>query len=174
VIPVRVGAVGPQGDRGDGDDGGAQSTRDEDAAHDRYVPPIDPRTIAPPSKEIFAALGEEAIMAMVCRVYDALAGSAVAHLFPPPGPALDRAAERSGAFFVGLLGGPPRYHERYGNPMMRARHLSFAIGLDERNVWLSCWDDVLNGPDRPNLREEHHVNFRAFLDGFSLWMTNKQ
>lgn len=163
MIPVRVGAVGPQGDGDDNDDAIAP-----------YVPPIDPGTITPPSKEIFDALGEDAIMAMVRRVYDALATSAVAHLFPPPGPALATAAERSGAFFVGLLGGPSRYHERYGNPMMRARHLPFAIGLAERNAWLSCWDAVLSGPDAPNLTKEHEASFRAFLEGFSLWMTNKQ
>ena len=32
-------------------------------------------------------------------------------------------------FLSGWLGGPPLYAEKYGHPMLRARHLPFAIGI---------------------------------------------
>jgi hemoglobin len=41
-------------------------------------------------------------------------------------------------FLSGWLGGPGLYVEKFGHPMLRARHLPFAIGIAERDAWLSC------------------------------------
>ena len=41
-------------------------------------------------------------------------------------------------FLTGWLGGPDVYSPKYGQPMLRARHLPFKIGLKERNQWLTC------------------------------------
>lgn len=41
-------------------------------------------------------------------------------------------------FLSGWLGGPSLYIERYGHPMLRARHLPFAIGDAERDQWMAC------------------------------------
>lgn len=41
-------------------------------------------------------------------------------------------------FLSGWLGGPPLYAEKYGHPMLRARHLPFAIGVAERDAWMAC------------------------------------
>ena len=41
-------------------------------------------------------------------------------------------------FLTGWLGGPDVYSPKYGQPMLRARHLPFKIGLKERNQWLAC------------------------------------
>lgn len=41
-------------------------------------------------------------------------------------------------FLSGWLGGPPLYTEKYGHPMLRARHLPFAIGIAERDAWMAC------------------------------------
>jgi hemoglobin len=74
---------------------------------------------------------------------------------------------------VGLLGGPPLYHQKYGSPMMRARHMPFPIDEAARQVWLSCFDSVLaNAPEKYNFPEEHLPQFREFLVGFSGWMVN--
>src|SRR5262249_59334097 len=95
---------------------------------------------------------------------------------PPLSPAaMAAASRRSAAFFVGLLGGPPLYHQRYGNPMMRARHLPFAITLAARQEWLACFDRVLaRAPERYGFPAQHLPGFRAFLEGFSLWMVNTE
>lgn len=47
------------------------------------------------------------------------------------------------AFLSGWLGGPPLYHERYGNPMLRARHLPFSIGERERDQWIACMKEAM-------------------------------
>ncbi|WP_233279533.1 group II truncated hemoglobin [Acidihalobacter yilgarnensis] len=46
-------------------------------------------------------------------------------------------------FLSGWLGGPPLYVEEYGHPMLRRRHLPFAIGRRERDQWMLCMDRAL-------------------------------
>jgi hemoglobin len=83
------------------------------------------------------------------------------------------ASQKSAAFFVGLLGGPPLYHQRFGNPMMRARHLPFEIDEAARQIWLACFDRVLeHAPEAYNFPPQHIAGFRQFLHGFSSWMVN--
>lgn len=74
-------------------------------------------------------------------------------------------------FLSGWLGGPPLYAEKIGNPMLRARHLPFAIGRAERDQWLACMkqalDDCEAGP--PQFREW----LLGQLFGTADWMRNK-
>jgi hemoglobin len=117
-------------------------------------------------------MGEEAIFRMLEDFYSELERSPIRSLFPPD---MRAASQRSAAFFVGLLGGPPRYHERYGSPRMRARHLPFAITESSRAEWLVCFERVLeDAPRRYGFPAEHLEGFRAFLRGFSLWMVNTE
>ncbi|OBS09242.1 group II truncated hemoglobin [Acidihalobacter prosperus] len=46
-------------------------------------------------------------------------------------------------FLSGWLGGPPLYTQEYGHPMLRRRHLPFAIGDRERDAWMLCMDRAL-------------------------------
>ncbi len=41
-------------------------------------------------------------------------------------------------FLCGWTGGPNYYNEQFGHPRLRARHLSFRIGISERDQWLRC------------------------------------
>ena len=137
-----------------------------------YVPPIDPARIAPPSREIYRLMGEANIERMIEELYRELERSPVRGLFPAD---MTASSRRSAAFFVGLLGGPPRYHERYGNPMMRARHLAFAITPEARAEWLACFERVLDrATERYDFPGEHLPGFRRFLREFSLWMVNTE
>lgn len=74
-------------------------------------------------------------------------------------------------FLSGWLGGPALYMEKIGHPMLRARHLPFAIGKDERDQWLACMrqalDDCEAGP--PQFREW----LLGQLVGTADWMRNK-
>ena len=134
-----------------------------------FVPPVDPQGTPPPSREIYAAMGEENIFAMLRDFYAELGKSPIRHLFPED---MDAASEKSAKFFVGLLGGPPLYHREFGNPRMRARHMPFAIDEQARNSWLECFERVLADPARYNFPAEHLEGFKAFLRGFSAWMVN--
>jgi len=41
-------------------------------------------------------------------------------------------------FLSGWLGGPDLFVQEFGHPMLRRRHLPFAIGTAERNQWVAC------------------------------------
>lgn len=135
-----------------------------------YVPPGGPPRVNPPDPAIYAAMGADNIYAMLADFYRELGHSPIAAMFPHD---LEAASQKSAAFFVGLLGGPPLYHQRYGNPMMRARHMPFPIDERARQVWLACFARVLEeAPARYNFPPEHIMDFWAFLEGFSSWMVN--
>ena len=74
-------------------------------------------------------------------------------------------------FLSGWMGGPALYAERIGAPMLRARHLPFAIGKAERDQWLACMrralDDCQAGT--PEFRTWLMQQFFATAD----WMRNK-
>ena len=135
-----------------------------------YVPPGGPPRVSAPSPEIYAAMGQENIFAMLADFYQQLAESEIRGMFPRD---MERASRKSAAFFVGLLGGPPLYHQKYGNPMMRARHMPFPIDEAARKVWLACFNAVLDdAPEKYNFPVAHLPAFRDFLVGFSGWMVN--
>jgi hemoglobin len=136
-----------------------------------FVPPINPQQIASPSREIYDLMGQENITRMIEDFYVELEKSSIRNLFPRD---LQVSAQKSALFFVGLLGGPPLYHQKYGNPMMRARHLPFPINRATRDEWLACFERVLeDAPERYQFPPEHLEGFREFLRGFSLWMMNR-
>jgi hemoglobin len=51
---------------------------------------------------------------------------------------LSGSIEKLFLFLSGWSGGPSLYVERFGHPMLRARHLPFQIGKLERDQWLRC------------------------------------
>ena len=54
-------------------------------------------------------------------------------------------------FLSGWLGGEPLYIKKYGHPRLRARHLPFPIGEEERDQWMLCMKDAMK---KINLSEE--------------------
>jgi hemoglobin len=73
-------------------------------------------------------------------------------------------------FLSGWLGGPGLYVEKYGHPMLRARHLPFAIGIAERDAWLACMLQAMEDVGiEPTLRE---ALLKAFF-GTADWMRNR-
>jgi len=73
-------------------------------------------------------------------------------------------------FLSGWLGGPPLYMEKYGHPMLRARHLPYPIGEAERDAWLACMLQAMEDQGvEPALRE---ALLKAFY-GTADWMRNR-
>lgn len=115
--------------------------------------------------------GEAGVRELVDRFYDLMAldeeFARIRALHPPQ---LQGSREKLFLFLSGWLGGPPLYAERIGHPMLRARHLPFAIGLEERDLWLACMsramDDV--GIDA----EVQRALARSFFQTAD-WMRNK-
>jgi len=46
-------------------------------------------------------------------------------------------------FLSGWMGGPQLYIQEFGHPMLRRRHLPFAISVSERDQWLICMNQAL-------------------------------
>ena len=136
-----------------------------------YTPPGGPPQGPAPSREIYAIMGEASIFRMMSDLYKELEKSEVRHLFPAN---MEEASKKSAAFFVGLLGGPPIYVEKYGSPRMRARHLPFEIDESARQIWLACFERVLDGAEvKYQFPPQHLQGFKDFLRSFSSWMVNK-
>ncbi len=137
-----------------------------------YVPAGGSPRVSPPSRDIYGRMGEANIYLMMADFYGELEQSTIRGMFPED---MEEASRKSAKFFIGILGGPPLYQMEYGSPMMRGRHMPFAIDEVARQVWLDCFMRTLDhSVDKYDFPEEHLAGFRAFLVGFSAWMVNKK
>jgi len=104
-----------------------------------------------PSRSPFDLIGgQDAVRRLVDRfsdLMDTLPEAAGIRAMHPPDLATSR--EKLYLFLTGWLGGPPVYVERYGHPMLRARHLPFPIASSERDQWLRCMDQALDEQEMP-------------------------
>jgi hemoglobin len=88
--------------------------------------------------------GEAGVRRLTRRMYqlmDTLPEAAAARAIHPP--ELTDSEQKLFEFLSGWLGGPPLFTERRGAPMLRARHLPFAIGMDEASGWLACFHQAM-------------------------------
>jgi len=68
-------------------------------------------------------------------------------------------------FLSGWLGGPPLYTDKHGHPMLRRRHLPFAIGVSERDQWMHCMQLALEEVvEDEKLRGELYQAFMKVAD----------
>ena len=136
-----------------------------------HIPPCGPPQQGP-SREVYGTMGRKNIFRMMEDFYIELEKSELRSLFPKN---MKMASQKSAAFFVGVLGGPPLYQELYGPPMMRRRHMNFPIDEPARKVWLDCFTKVLeNAAEAYEFPAEHLDGFIEFLENFSAWMVNKE
>jgi hemoglobin len=94
----------------------------------------------PPLRSPYEQLGgEAALRTLVDRFYDLMDAEpeyyGIRKLHPET---LASSREKLFMFLSGWLGGPSPYIDRYGHPMLRARHLPFTIGAAERDRWMDC------------------------------------
>lgn len=136
-----------------------------------YVPPEGPpQADVRPHPDIYTAMGENNIYQMLADFYAELEKSPLRPLFPDD---MLHASKKSAAFFVFILGGPPLYQQQYGSPMMRKRHMPFKIDEEARQIWLMCFQKILeNANQKYAFPMEHMESFTKFLDAFSKWMVN--
>jgi len=88
--------------------------------------------------------GYAAVRRLTDRFYDLMDSVPEYYVIRKLHPAdLDGSREKLYLFLSGWLGGPQLYAEKFGHPMLRARHLPFAIGLAERDAWLACMKQAM-------------------------------
>ena len=115
--------------------------------------------------------GDAKVRELVDRFYDLMDFEAkYRELRAVHGSTLESARETLYMFLSGWLGGPSLYMDKYGHPMLRARHLPFAIGEVERDQWMACMVQAMEEVDIPQeLREPLGQAFYKTAD----WMRNK-
>ena len=86
------------------------------------------------------------------------------------GTTLEHAREKLYLFLSGWLGGPSLYTDRYGHPMLRARHLPFAIGEVERDQWMACMVQAMEEVEVP---QDLRMTLQMSLFKTADWMRNQ-
>ncbi|AJC16729.2 hypothetical protein NA29_13210 [Pandoraea sputorum] len=115
--------------------------------------------------------GEARVRELVDRFYDLMdlepefAGIRAMH-----SASLDGSRDKLFWFLCGWLGGPNHYIERFGHPMLRARHLPFPIASSERDQWLRCMALAMQDIHVESTLQERLM--QAFY-GTADWMRNK-
>ena len=114
--------------------------------------------------------GEARVKALTERFYDLMdLERGYAELRAVHGSDLGGAREKLFWFLCGWMGGPQHYTERFGHPMLRARHMPFKIGIQERNQWLACMDQAMTETGVP---DELHKRLNASFFQTADWMRN--
>ncbi|QEF98782.1 Group 2 truncated hemoglobin YjbI [Stieleria maiorica] len=110
--------------------------------------------------------GEEKLRRIVDRFYDLMSElpetKTIRALHPSD---LTESRNKLFKFLSGFFGGPSLYIEEYGHPRLRARHLPFPIGEDERDQWLLCMNRALDElVDNPLLVSQLKMTFFRTAD----------
>ncbi len=88
--------------------------------------------------------GEARVRELVDRFYDYMDTEAQAQAVRDlHAKSLKASRENLFLFLSGWLGGPDLYIQKHGHPMLRRRHLPFAIGRRERDQWMFCMRKAL-------------------------------
>lgn len=111
------------------------------------------------SRTPYAQIGGEAgTRALVKRFYELMDTLPETYGIRTLHPAdLAGSEEKLFMFLSGWLGGPQLFVEKFGHPMLRRRHMPFAIGIEEAAQWMICMRQAMaeQVPDE---------NLRARLD----------
>jgi len=126
----------------------------------------------PDSPTPYQLLGGDAkVRELVERFYDLMElEPAYAQLRSAQGSSLVSAREKLYLFLSGWLGGPALYTDRFGHPMLRARHLPFAIGATERDQWMACMIQAMEEVEVP--QDLSQALAQAFFKTAD-WMRNR-
>jgi hemoglobin len=116
--------------------------------------------------------GETGVRCLVDRFYDLMdleaAYAGIRQLHPA---LLDGSRDKLFWFLCGWLGGPNHYIDRFGHPMLRARHLPYAIASSERDQWMACMIQAMEETAvDPALAAKLAESFFGTAD----WMRNKR
>ncbi len=116
--------------------------------------------------------GDAGVRALVDAFYDRMdledAFAGIRKLHPA---SLDGSRDKLFWFLCGWLGGPQHYVERFGHPMLRARHLPFPIASAERDAWMACMKMAMADVGVP---APLATSLQDALFGTADWMRNRE
>jgi hemoglobin len=115
--------------------------------------------------------GDAAVRSLVDRFYDLMDSAPEAkEVRDLHAASLKVSREKLYMYLTGWLGGPQLYTDRYGHPMLRARHMPFAIAERERDQWLWCMETAIAEHAMP---DEVKVFLRSKLRPLADHMRNR-
>ncbi len=115
--------------------------------------------------------GEPGVRTLVDRFYylmDLEPGYAVLRALHPAD--LSGSRDKLFWFLCGWLGGPAHYESRFGHPRLRARHLPYSIGIQERDQWMQCMLQAMAELAVPEVLAQRLADA---LYGTADWMRNR-
>lgn len=119
---------------------------------------------------LYDQIGPEALAKLIRRFYELVPlHPDLAPIFPAD---LTLTAEKQLAFLTGFFGGPPLYHEKFGHPRLRARHLPFEITPKRAQAWLACMNAALR--DTPEISDAQAREMYAALARVAVHMVNAE
>ncbi|HEY3116190.1 MAG TPA: hypothetical protein VGK54_05565, partial [Chloroflexota bacterium] len=117
---------------------------------------------------VYEVLGEATFRALAEAFYRRVESDPVLRaVFPPD---LSQAAEKQALFLMQYFGGPTTYSEKYGAPMLRMRHMPFAIDRAARDRWI---EHMLAAIQEVGIPEPYAAGLADYFEQFSLQMINR-
>ncbi|AXG98828.1 globin [Deinococcus wulumuqiensis R12] len=136
-----------------------------------YLPGVSlPSSPLDPAASLYDRIGPDALALLVHRFYARVARDPdLAPIFPDD---LTDTARKQLAFLTGFTGGPPLYHQLYGHPRLRARHLPFPITPRRARAWLACMNAALR--ETPGIAEADAQELYLALSRVATHMVNAE
>ena len=75
------------------------------------------------------------------------------------------------SFLAQYWGGPPHYSMERGHPRLRLRHLPFAIGVLERDAWVSCMMKAIRSME---ISDTDALLLIGYFESTATWMVNQE
>ena len=119
--------------------------------------------------DVYSIVGEDGFTRLVAAFYRQVPQDDIlGKMYPPED--LAGAEQRLRDFLIYRFGGPQRYIEERGHPMLRARHMPFQIDRTARDRWMRLMNNAFAEAALPAEVEQF---LRTFLDQMSTFMINQ-
>lgn len=122
-----------------------------------------------PCTSIYATLGADAFWRIARAFYARVDRDPFLRpMFPAD---LEEPIRNQAEFLIQYFGGPQDYSARKGHPRLRMRHMPYAIGVRERNAWMSHMEGALADAGIP---EPFLSQMREYFARTATFMMNRE
>lgn len=118
---------------------------------------------------LYSRIGEDKLRLMVSAFYQTMrTDDLIGPMYPQDD--WEGSEKRLADFMIFRFGGPQTYIEERGHPRLRARHMPYAIGPNERDRWLSLMDEAMV---KAEIESHEQLIIRAFFKQVADMMQNR-
>lgn len=118
---------------------------------------------------LYSRIGETKLRLMVSAFYQTMrTDDLIGPMYPQDD--WEGSEKRLADFIIFRFGGPQTYIEERGHPRLRARHMPYAIGPNERDRWLNLMDEAMI---KAEIESHEQLIIRAFFKQVADMMQNR-